>query len=52
MLGAFLTMGLALLTAVGSDSIDALLMVNKALVFNAVVAMLFVWLAHAFPGPY
>ena len=47
-LGAFLTMGLALLTAVGSDSIDALLMVNKALVFNAVVAMLFVWLAHAF----
>jgi hypothetical protein len=47
-LGAFLTMGLALLTAVGSDSIDALLMVNKSLVFNAVVAMLFVWLAHAF----
>ena len=47
-MGAFLTMGLALLTAVGSDSIDAMLMVNKALVFNAVVAMLFVWLAHAF----
>ena len=54
-LGAFLTMGLALLTAVGSDSIDALLVVNKALVINAVIAMLFVWLAHAFfpdrPGP-
>ena len=51
-LGAFLTMGLALLTAVGSDSIDAMLMVNKALVFNAVIAMLFVWLAHAFfPDP-
>ena len=33
-LGAFLTMGLALLTAVGSDSIDALLMVNKALVLE------------------
>ena len=47
-LGMFLTMGLALITAVGSDSIDALLMVNKALVFNAVIAMLFVWLAHAF----
>jgi len=47
-LGAFLTMGLALLTAVGSDSIDALLMVNAALVINAVIAMLFVWLAHAF----
>jgi len=47
-LGAFLTIGLALLTAVGSDSIDALLMVNKALVINAVIAMLFVWLAHAF----
>jgi len=51
-LGAFLTMGLALLTAVGSDSIDALLMVNMALVINAVIAMLFVWLAHAFfPDP-
>ena len=51
-LGGFLTMGLALLTAVGSDSIDALLMVNKALVINAVIAMLFVWLAHAFfPDP-
>ena len=47
-LGAFLTMGLALLTAVGSDSIDALLVVNAALVINAVIAMLFVWLAHAF----
>ena len=47
-LGMFLTMGLALLTAVGSDSIDALLMVNKALIFNAVIAILFVWLAHAF----
>ena len=51
-LGTFLTMGLALLTAVGSDSIDALLLVNKALVINAVIAMLFVWLAHAFfPDP-
>ncbi len=51
-LGAFLTMGLALLTAVGSDSIDAQLAVNKALVVNAVIAMLFVWLAHAFfPDP-
>jgi len=51
-LGAFLTMGLALLTAVGSDSIDALLMVNKALVINAVIGILFVWLAHAFfPDP-
>lgn len=47
-LGAFLTIGLALLTAVGSDSIDALLMVNAALVINAVIAILFVWLAHAF----
>jgi len=51
-LGAFLTMGLALLTAVGSDSIDALLMVIQALVINAMIAMLFVWLAHAFfPDP-
>jgi len=47
-LGAFLTMGLAVLTAVGSDSIDAAIMVNKAVVINAVIAMMFVWLAHAF----
>jgi hypothetical protein len=47
-LGAFLTMGLALLTAVGSDSIDALLMVIDALIINAVIGLLFVWLAHAF----
>ena len=51
-LGAFLTMGLAVLTAVGSDSIDAAILVNKAIVINAVIAMLFVWLAHAFlPDP-
>jgi hypothetical protein len=51
-LGAFLTMGLALLAAVGSDSIDLQLMVTKALVINAVLAIPFVWLAHAFfPDP-
>jgi len=47
-LGAFLTMGLAVLTAVGSDSIDAVVMVNKALLLNAVIGIPFVWLAHAF----
>ncbi|MGI9262198.1 MAG: DUF2955 domain-containing protein [Woeseiaceae bacterium] len=47
-LGAFLTMGLAVLTAVGSDSIDAAIMVNKAIVINAIIAIMFVWLAHAF----
>jgi hypothetical protein len=51
-LGAFLTVGLAILTAVGSVSIDAALMVTKAVVINAVIALLFVWLAHAFfPDP-
>jgi hypothetical protein len=51
-LGAFLTMGLAVLTTVGSDSIDAAIMVNKAVVISAVIAMMFVWLAHAFlPDP-
>lgn len=51
-MGAFLTMGLAVLTAVGSDSIDAAILVNKAIVINAIIAMLFVWLAHAFlPDP-
>jgi hypothetical protein len=46
-LGAFLTVGIGIVTAVGSDSIDAALMVNKALALNAVIGMGFVWLAHA-----
>ena len=44
-LGAFLTMGLAIVTAVGSDSIDAVIAVNKALTLNAVISIGIMWLA-------
>jgi hypothetical protein len=46
-LGAFLTMGIAVVAAVGSDSVDAALAVNKALSVNAIAAMAFLWLAYA-----
>lgn len=45
-LGVFLTMGLAIVAAVGSDSIDAVIAVNKALTLNAIIAIGFLWLAH------
>ena len=44
-LGAFLTMGLAIVTAVGSDSIDAVIAVNNALTLNAVISIGIMWLA-------
>jgi len=44
-LGAFLTMGLAIVAAVGSDSIDAVLAVNKALTLNAIISIGIMWLA-------
>jgi uncharacterized membrane protein YccC len=51
-LGAFLTMGLAIVTAVGSDSIDAALAVNYAVTVNAIIAMAMLWLAFfLFPDP-
>lgn len=46
-LGAFLTMGLAIVAAVGSDSIDSVIAVDKALTFNAIIAIALLWLAHA-----
>ena len=46
-MGAFLTLGLAVVTAVGSDSIDQILAINIALSFNAVIAIAFLWVAHA-----
>jgi len=46
-MGAFLTLGLAVVSAVGSDSIDQILGINKALTFNAFVAIAFLWMAHA-----
>lgn len=46
-MGAFLTLGLAVVAAVGSDSIDSAIAVNKALTLNAVFAIGFLWMAHA-----
>ena len=45
--GAFLTLGLAIIAAVGSDSVDSALIVNQALTLNAIIAIAFLWLAHA-----
>lgn len=45
-LGAFLTMGLAVVTAVGSDSVTAVLAVNQALTLNAVIAIGILLLVH------
>ena len=46
-LGTFITMGIALSTAVGSVSVDATLMLIRGLLMNAVIGILFVWIAHA-----
>lgn len=45
-LGAFLTMGLAIVAAIGSDSVAAVIAVNNALTVNAVVAIVILWLAY------
>ena len=45
-LGAFLTMGLAIVAAIGSDSIDSVLVVDKALTLNAIIAVAFLWIAY------
>ena len=46
LLGTFATIGIALTTAVGSVSIDAVLILAKGLGFAALVGIIFVWLAH------
>ncbi len=46
-MGAFLTLGLAVVTAVGSDSVSSVLAINASLSFNALVAIAFLWVAHA-----
>ena len=46
-MGAFLTLGLAVVAAVGSDSVDSVLAVNKALTLNAIIAICFLWMIHA-----
>ena len=59
-LGTFVTVGIALSTAVGSVSVDATLMLVSGLIMNATIGIVFVWIAHAlvpdsraggFPGP-
>ncbi len=46
-LGTFVTVGIALSTAVGSVSVDATLMLISGLVLNATIGIVFVWIAHA-----
>lgn len=46
-LGTFVTVGIALSTAVGSVSVDATLMLISGLLMNAVIGIVFVWIAHA-----
>jgi hypothetical protein len=45
-LGTFVTLGIALSTAVGSVSIDAALMAIGGLSTNALIGVSFVWIAH------
>ena len=46
-LGTFATVGLALTTAVGSVSVDAVLLLAKSVSLATGVGVLFVWIAHA-----
>ena len=46
LVGTLLTVSIALTTAVGTVSVDALLIVIKGVVFGAAVGVAFVWIAH------
>ena len=46
-LGSFITVGIALSTAIGSVSVDATLMLINGFIMNAVIGIVFVWVAHA-----
>ena len=46
-LGTFATLGIAMATAIGSTSIDAVFMLANALTFSTAVGIVFVWIAHA-----
>jgi uncharacterized membrane protein YccC len=49
---AFLLMGLTLVPAIGSESVDGALSITRGLAIGSCVAMLFVWLSYAiFPDP-
>ena len=47
-LGTFATMGIAVSAAIGTVSLDAVLLIVELLSFGAFVGVLFVWIAHAF----
>ena len=46
-LGTFVTVGIALSTAVGSVSVDATLLLISGMLMNASIGIVFVWIAHA-----
>ncbi len=46
-LGTFATLGIAMTTAIGSISIDAVFILANALAFSTAVGIVFVWVAHA-----
>jgi uncharacterized membrane protein YccC len=46
-IGAFATVGLALVTSIGTVSTDAVLQVSGGLSIGAIFGVLFVWVAHA-----
>lgn len=46
-MGMFMTVGITVIIAVGSISIDALLAVTEGLALGAIFGIAFVWLAHA-----
>ncbi len=47
-LGTFLTVGIAMATAVGTVSVDGVLLVIRGVSFGAIAGIVFVWIAHAF----
>ena len=46
-LGNFITVGIAVSTAIGSVNLDATLALMSGLIMNAVIGIVFVWIAHA-----
>jgi hypothetical protein len=46
-IGTFTTMGIAVSTAIGSVSLDAVLAIVNGVAFGAAIGVLFVWIAHA-----
>ena len=46
-LGTFITVGIALSTAIGSVNVDITFMLIESLSLNALIGVLFVWVAHA-----